>query len=192
MKKCTFLLVMLGLVLMGCSEEKDVPQLVPYELSSDEKQLVHLAATPTEDLLVYKVKPGNVVVDVKVEHYQKGKLVNSFMEFSQEIGEGESFLSFGSREITLEEKPFRQWFLSVNGGHITTVKGPIADQGAYSSTSLREARELSSDQYVAVGVWIQAGEKKNLSPLVLDEKEALEKIIQDHEEVYVLLCKLKV
>ncbi|MDR6226855.1 hypothetical protein [Desmospora profundinema] len=200
MKTRLCILVVFGLIgMVGCSHPVDPDEgkevtISPYEWTDREEQAINLVATSSTDVLVYQITPGNIKMDKKIDHYQNGKIKDTFGESSSEYVDDEIWISFGLREFFTEDQDLRQWYIADHGssqsGNITMVEDQEPDEGiARFTSSLGKEKRLSDDQYLAVGAFVQ-NKNENEKGVRALPIEDLETLIKENEDVYVLSCKL--
>ncbi|WP_230130162.1 hypothetical protein [Bacillus sp. CECT 9360] len=203
MKKRVNILLLIGILgIAGCDAEQTKQKISmnkedtvsPYELSDKELELINLTSTNEGDLLVYKIGLADKrEFETKIDYYQNGKLSNTLMKMTNEIKKGDSLMSFGVRRFSGDEKDptWYEFFVEGEIGSAIAREQKASPSVASSKVSISEKKKLPHDKYTAIGAYIEDTKDGDIKAVSPDDKEALNILIKENENVYVFSCKVK-
>ncbi|PLT33314.1 hypothetical protein [Bacillus sp. V5-8f] len=187
------------LAITGCAQDETKPSrkessviITPYKLASKEVKLLNLVSANAGNILIYEINSNsNRIFEAKVEHYQNGKLKQSLVSNSFDLSAGTSRISFGIKDLTMESKTWREFFIAGDGSRASaTLEKVQSSQAASSKVSITEETEVHN-KYRVVGAYIENINKLETRTSSLEDSASSKSLLQDNENVYVFSCRIK-
>ncbi|WBO89851.1 histidine kinase [Bacillus tropicus] len=191
------LLILSLLLLTSCSPLKnnEVAIIEPYKLTKEQTSILQMTPFQEGNSMFYNItlKNDKDEIHATIDYYQNGKKTKEIAYIAtSHFSKKKVKISFIPPYFQFDKgiQETSQWFMSIEGGStlVPEEAPPIVNSSA--STTIQSAINLKYNQKTTVAAIIKTNNETSRVP-ILEEKTAIDQLLQENEHVYLFSIELK-
>ncbi|WP_459500078.1 hypothetical protein [Bacillus sp. C1] len=197
MKKTLFLSTILLLIFLNsCNfhqNEKTYPIVKPYRLSEQESTILQLLPLQQGHVSFYEITIPHKQTEVftNMEYFQNGEKVKDIAEFSSiNFKDKKIRLAVGQQIFHHANNEIWQWFIGIDSSSMTTSENSLPNMNGSAFKEISSPIKIQYNTKTVLAAWIKTN-KNHLPALSIEDENALQRLIQENEHVYLFTIELK-
>ncbi|MHC2831552.1 histidine kinase [Bacillus sp. F9_6S_D1_P_5] len=185
------------LFLTGCSPLKNNEFAVvePYKLTEKQSSILQMTPFQEGNSMFYNVTLKNEKDEIHatLDYYQNGKKVKEIANIaSSHFPEKKVKLSFLPPQSQLDKdvQTQKHWYVNIGGSSMLVPEETPPIVTSSTSTTIQSAINLTYNQKTTLTAIIKTNNETVRVPM-LEEKNSIEKLLQENEHVYLFSIELK-
>lgn len=192
------LLAILSLLfLTSCSPLKnnEVSIVKPYKLTKEQSAILQMTPFQEGNSMFYSVTLKNEKdeINATIDYYQNGKKTNEIANItSSHFSKKKVKLSFLPPHFQLDKDVQKQkhWYVNIEGSSMLVPEELPPSVNSSASTTIQSAINLKYNQKTPLAAIIKTN-KETIRVPILEEKTAIDQLLQENEHVYLFSIELK-
>ncbi|MCU5705782.1 histidine kinase [Bacillus wiedmannii] len=185
------------LFLTSCSSLKnnEITIVEPYKLTEEQSSILQMTPFQEGDSMFYNVtlknekdeihatidyyqngKKTNVIANIATSHFQKKKVKLSFLPPQSQL----------DKDVQVQ----KHWYVNIEGSSMLAPEEAPPIINSSTSTTLQSAINLTYNQKTTLAAIIKTNKETVRIPM-LEEKTAIDQLLQENEHVYLFSIELK-
>jgi len=185
------------LFLTSCSPLKNNEFAVvePYKLTEEQSSILQMTPFQEGNSMFYNVTLKNEkdAIHATLDYYQNGKKVKEIANIaSSHFPEKKVKLSFLPPQSQLDKdvQVQKHWYVNIEGSSMLAPEEAPPIINSSTSTTLQSAINLTYNQKTTLAAIIKTNKETVRIPM-LEEKTAIDQLLQENEHVYLFSIELK-
>jgi hypothetical protein len=191
------LLIFSLLFLKSCSPLKNNADAIvePYKLTEEQSSILQMTPFQEGDSMFYSVTLKNEKdkIHAIIDYYQNGKKTNVIANIAtSHFQEKKVKLSFLPPQSQLDKdvQVQKHWYVNIEGSSMLAPEEAPPIINSSTSTTLQSAINLTYNQKTTLAAIIKTNKETVRIPM-LEEKTAIDQLLQENEHVYLFSIELK-
>ncbi|MCC2377429.1 MULTISPECIES: hypothetical protein [Bacillus] len=191
------LLIFSLLFLKSCSPLKNNADAIvePYKLTEEQSSILQMTPFQEGDSMFYSVTLKNEKdkIHAIIDYYQNGKKTNVIANIAtSHFQEKKVKLSFLPPQSQLDKdvQVQKHWYVNIEGSSMLAPEEAPPIINSSTSTTLQSAINLTYNQKTTLAAIIKTNKETVRIPM-LEEKTAIDQLLQENEHVYLFIIELK-
>jgi len=185
------------LFLTSCSSLKnnEIAIVEPYKLTEEQSSILQMTPFQEGDSMFYNVtlknkkdeihatidyyqngKKTNIIANIATSHFQKKKVKLSFLPPQSQL----------DKDVQVQ----KHWYVNIEGSSMLAPEEAPPIVNSSTSTTLQSAINLTYNQKTTLAAIIKTNKETVRIPM-LEEKTAIDQLLQENEHVYLFSLELK-
>ncbi|MGH1295403.1 histidine kinase [Bacillus pretiosus] len=185
------------LFLTSCSSLKNNADAIvePYKLTEEQSSILQLTPFQEGDSMFYNVTLKNEKDEIHatIDYYQNGKKTNVIANMAtSHFPKKKVKLSFLPPQSQLDKdvQVQKHWYVNIEGSSMLAPEEAPPIVNSSTSTTLQSAINLTYNQKTTLAAIIKTNKETVRVPM-LEEKTAIDQLLQENEHVYLFSIELK-
>ncbi|WP_368905683.1 histidine kinase [Bacillus wiedmannii] len=185
------------LFLTSCSSLKNNADAIvePYKLTEEQSSILQMTPFQEGDSIFYNVTLKNEKDEIHatIDYYQNGKKTNVIANIAtSHFPKKKVKLSFLPPQSQLDKdvQVQKHWYVNIEGSSMLAPEEAPPIVNSSTSTTLQSAINLTYNQKTTLAAIIKTNKETVRVPM-LEEKNAIDQLLQENEHVYLFSIELK-
>ncbi|HDR7516857.1 histidine kinase [Bacillus mobilis] len=185
------------LFLTSCSPLKnnEIAIVEPYKLTEEQSSILQMTPFQEGNSMFYSVTLKNEKDEIHatIDYYQNGKKTNEIVNTAtSHFPKKKVKLSFLPPQSQLDKdiQAQKHWYVNIEGSFMLVPEEAPPSINSSASTTLQSAINLKYNQKTTLAAIIKTN-KETVRVPILEEKTAIDQLLQENEHVYLFSIELK-